>query len=102
MANIVLTDIIHQKSAQRSVALMQLNIDANAEVFTIIDRRNMLPIYSGLRPQGGTAKVMLPQEYATAAYCIVGIIDNDQQFNCKFIDGIIAELVDANVVDMSQ
>lgn len=101
MANRVLTTI-RQPSAQRPVALMQLKIDANAEVFTIIDRRSMLPFYSGLRPTGGIAKVIMPQEYATAAYCIVGIIDNDQQFNCKFKDGAIAELVDANVVDMSQ
>ncbi|MDO8254799.1 hypothetical protein [Shewanella algae] len=101
MTNRVLS-IIRQQSAQRQTALMQLKMDVNAEVFTIIDRRNMLPFYSGLRPPGGIAKVMMPQEYATAAYCIVGIIDNDQQFNCKFKDGAIAELVDANVVDMSQ
>ena len=96
----LLSDIVIHTS--RNGALLDLDMDTNAERFTVINRRSLIPIYSGIRPPSSRAKVLLPIEYATAGYCIVGIIDDSGVYNCKFVDGVQLQLVDATTVNMSQ
>ncbi|MFB2734194.1 hypothetical protein [Shewanella mangrovisoli] len=83
-------------------SLLSLTMDSNAERFILIDRRNLMVLYAGLKPPSKVAKVLLPQELATGHYCIVGIADDDGVYDCKFTDGLMLELVDANTVNMSQ
>lgn len=100
MTDKVLVDIVTKVS--RSTALLELDMDPAAERYIIIDRRSLLPLYSGVRPPLGIAKVLLPQELATAPYCLVGIVDDNGVYNAKFVDGVQLQLVDALTVDMSQ
>lgn len=102
MPNKVLTDIVVKSTAIRSLALLELTMDANAERFILIDRRTLTVLHSGIRPPSKVAKVLLPQEFATAHYCIVGIADDNGVYDCKFTDGLMLELVDANTINMSQ
>lgn len=100
MTDKVLVDIVSRVA--RSQALLELDMDPAAERFLVIDRRSLVPIHSGIRPQSGITKVLLPQELATAPYCLVGIIDNNGAYNAKFKDGVQLQLVDALTVNMSQ
>lgn len=102
MPNIVLSDIVVKSTAIRSLALLTLTMDANAERFILIDRRTLTVLYAGIRPPSKVAKVLLPQELATGHYCLVGIVDDNGVYDCKFTDGLMLELVDANIVNMSQ
>lgn len=100
MTDKVLVDLVSKMS--RHQALLELDMDPAAERFTIIDRRSLLPLFSGVRPTTGIAKVLLPLELATANHCLVGIIDDNGVYNAKFVDGVQLQLVDALTVDMSQ
>ncbi|MFV0597986.1 hypothetical protein ACSMFS_02650 [Shewanella xiamenensis] len=102
MPNKVLSDIVVKRSGVRSLALLALTMDANAERFLLIDRRSFTVLHAGIRPPSKVAKVLMPQELATGHYCIVGIADDDGVYDCKFTDGLMLELVDANTVNMSQ
>lgn len=102
MTNIVLSDIVIKSTAIRSLALISLDMDINAERFILIDRRTLTVVYAGIRPPSNVTKVLLPQVFAIGNYCIAGIVDDNGVYDCKFVDGVMAELVDANTVDMSQ
>ncbi|WP_345888916.1 hypothetical protein [Shewanella algae] len=86
----------------RYQGLLELDMDVNAERFVVFDRRSFMPLYSGIRPPSGIAKVLMPQELTTAGYCLVGIVDDGGQYNAKFLDGVQLQLVNALTVDMSQ
>lgn len=86
----------------RSTGLLEINMDEAAERFVVIDRRNMQIIHAGVRPQSGIAKILMAINYATANHCLVGIVDDDQVFNAKFLDGVKLQIVDQNTVNMSQ
>ncbi|GGZ31594.1 hypothetical protein C8J23_101157 [Shewanella chilikensis] len=38
-------------------------------------------------------KTVLPVKYATTAKMFVGILDDDGEYDCKFTDGVLAQLV---------
>ncbi|WP_412486380.1 hypothetical protein [Shewanella chilikensis] len=86
----------------RALSLMHLNVDPNAERFVIFDRRNFELIYAGRCPPSGVIKILQPIDYSTGPYFLVGIVDDDGVYNCKFTDGVQAQVVNANTVDMSQ
>jgi hypothetical protein len=69
-------------------ALLEMDIDENAERYLVLDRRSLIPIYAGIRSVNGTTKIVLEQVFATAQHCLVGILDDDVQYNAKFIDGV--------------
>lgn len=102
MPNKVLTDIVVKSTAIRSLALFELDMDADAERFILIDRRSFLNVYAGIRPISNILKVLLPQDFAMGHHLIVGIVDDHGVYDCKFMDGVMLQLVDANTVDMSQ
>lgn len=102
MPNKLLLDTFVKRSELRPLSLLALTMDANAERFILIDRRSFAVLHTGIRPPSKVAKVLMPQELATGHYCIVGIADDDGVYDCKFTDGLMLELVDANTVNMSQ
>lgn len=102
MSNIVLSDIVIKSTAIRSLALLTVDIDTNAERCVLIDRRTFTVLYAGIRPPSNVIKLLQPLEFAIGNYCIVGIVDDNGVYDCKFADGLKLELVDANTVDMSQ
>ncbi|MCW3171437.1 hypothetical protein [Shewanella subflava] len=94
--------IIRKQSLTQPMSLLEVDMDADAESFIVIDRRNFSMITKSVRPTSGIVKVLLGIEYSQDGYCIVGIIDNDKTYDCKFVDGVKLQAVDANLINMSQ
>lgn len=83
-------------------ALVQIDMDVDAERLVIQDRNTMEQLYYGSRPTMGISKVIVPMRYATSNSLLVGILDVSEVYNCNFTDSVRAEIVDAYSVDMSQ
>ncbi|MCL1088077.1 hypothetical protein L2744_00320 [Shewanella profunda] len=95
-------NIVTQKIGVIPVGLIAVDMDSAAERLVISDRLQLLPINIVTRPSSGIAKILVPQIYTISNSLIVGILDDSGVYDCKFVDGVMAELVDANTVDMSQ
>lgn len=88
--------------APRPLGLISIDIDQAAERFMILNRSTGELILNTIRPQTGVAKRLVPLIYTGSNKLIIGILDDNGVYDCKFVDGVMAELVDANTVDMSQ
>ncbi|MEM6190517.1 hypothetical protein [Shewanella scandinavica] len=86
----------------RAIGMLTIDVDSNAERFMIMDRVTGAMILHTKPPLSKTVKTLVSLSYTTSNNIIVGILDDAKVYDCKFIDGIQAELVDANTVDMSQ
>lgn len=80
------------------LALVEVDIDPDAERIIIIDRTNMATLALSTRPLSGILRVVLPHKYAIEHNCIVGIIDDSGKYNCWFMDGVKAQSIDLNVM----
>jgi uncharacterized UPF0146 family protein len=85
-----------------NVALLELDMDVDAERVFAMDRNTGITLVFGLRPPSGIWKIILDKSYAVDSKLLVGIIDTDNQFNATVIDGVKLKLVDGNFVDLSQ
>ncbi|MDT3280398.1 hypothetical protein [Shewanella scandinavica] len=86
----------------RPLGLVEVNMDVNAERLMVINRTTGEIITNTLRPSSGIAKLLVPFLYTNSNKLLVGILDDSQVYDCKFVDGVMAELIDANTVNMSQ
>lgn len=102
MSNQLLLGTVVKRSVSRVLALFEIDMDTEAERFILIDRRSLSVLHAGIKPPTNIAKVLMPQEFATGNYSIAGIVDDNGVYDCKFMDGVMLQLVDANTVDMSQ
>ncbi|MCT7942377.1 hypothetical protein [Shewanella holmiensis] len=100
MIKSMLTKVINLEP--RYLGLISVDMDLDAERIIIMDRISGSILNNTLRPQSGISKTIVSKNYTTLNNIIVGIVDDNMTYNCKFIDGIQAELVDANTVDISQ
>lgn len=82
--------------------LIVVDMDDSAERIVVLDRDNISVISVSLRPPKNIYKLVVPQIYTTKNNLIIGILDDNGVYDCKFLDGVKAELVDLNTVDMSQ
>lgn len=89
------------KLGQVPLSLMELNIDQAANRFVIIDRRNLDILFAGANTESSMVKTVLPLEYSVGNYCLVGILDDDGQYNAKFVDGVQCQLIDLNTANLS-
>ena len=65
--------------------------------------RNRYSILIGtIRPPSGILKLIIPISFTTNNQLLIGTLDDSATYDCKFADGVKAELVNANTVDMSQ
>lgn len=39
-------------------------------------------------------RIVLPEKYAVTEKLLIGIVDDDEVYDCKFTDGVLGELVD--------
>lgn len=83
------------------IALLQVDMDPASELLAIIDRNLLVMIWACIRPPSGVAKIRVPMEYAITGKLLVGILDNNRVYDCKFTDGVRCEIVQSDV-DMSQ
>ena len=80
--------------------LVELDFDADAERYGVIDRRNMNRFWVGPVPATNPAKIIVPIEYTTSNNLLVMIFDDagDPRFNMVGNDMVQAKLVDARTV----
>ncbi|MGI2067839.1 hypothetical protein [Shewanella sp. MF08487] len=88
--------------AIRPLGLIAVDMDVNAERLMVLNRKTGEIFTNTLRPSTGIAKLLVPVIYTTSNELVVGILDDSREYDCKFVDGVKAELVDANTVNMSQ
>ncbi|MGI2145740.1 hypothetical protein [Shewanella frigidimarina] len=86
----------------RPLGLIEVDMDIAAERIIIFDRMSGQLITNTLRPTSGISKTLVEKKYTTSNNLIAGILDDGEVYACKFIDGIMAEIVDANTINMSQ
>jgi hypothetical protein len=86
----------------RPAGLITVDMDIAAERIMIMDRKSGQLINHTLRPQSGVCKMLVQVSYTTSNDIIVGMLDDGNVYEAKFKDGVMAELVDANTVNMSQ
>lgn len=85
----------------RPIAVLQVDMDVNAERLFVIDRSTFEVLWVLLRPQSGIAKMQLPSLYSVSDRLLVGILDDNRIYNTKVVDGVRCEIVQSDF-DMSQ
>jgi hypothetical protein len=88
---------INDKSQLIQQALITADTDINAERIVIVDRRNMTVIHSK-SIDSHIVNLIVPLIYLAKNNLLVGILDDDMEFNCQFIDGVKPELINGNAI----
>ncbi|MCH4294230.1 hypothetical protein MJ923_07915 [Shewanella sp. 3B26] len=87
------------KAIPRQMAKLAIvNADPNAERFIVLNRRSMAVLRHGSFANGHTQNCFFALGYENRSDLLLLIVDDDEQFNAKAMDGIQAELGDANEV----
>lgn len=81
-------------------AMLEVDTDNDAECIIIFDRHFKDNFYQIFNLNGGVFKTIVPIQYATSSELMVGITDRDRTYNAKFVDGVKAELIDGNTVNI--
>ncbi|MCK8043917.1 hypothetical protein MSG37_03395 [Shewanella sp. 1CM18E] len=67
-----------------------------------MDRTTGKTLGYALRPPSGIYKLVLDVRFTADPLLLVGILDNDLQYNAAVADGVKLQLVDGNTVNLSQ
>lgn len=83
-----------------SRGLITADVDTAAERFVIMDRRNMQPVFHGVKPASSIANIIVPFEYTNGFHLVVFIIDDTgtPSYNMMAADKVKAELVNAKLL----
>lgn len=98
MINII--PIINIKLAVINQAVLTIDADPDAERVLIIDRNTAETIYNFNYQSNKQLKFIVPLIYSVNADLLVGILDDNRVCNTKFVDGVKAELIDGNLVNI--
>lgn len=81
-------------------AVLSVDADPDAER-VIIMARDTGEIFHNFRYQSNKQlKFIVPLNYSVNADLLVGILDDNRTYNAKFVDGVKAELIDGNTVNI--
>lgn len=83
-----------------SRGLVTVDIDPAAERVAILDRRNLLLLFNGVKPASGIANIIMPFEYTNGFDLVVFIIDDGgtPSYNMMAADKVKAELINAKLL----
>ncbi|GGA95736.1 hypothetical protein [Agarivorans gilvus] len=97
-----MTRIIQAKRVlrTRNVSLLELDADSVAERYFVMDRKTLSILKADKLPSG-MVKLILPAEYSLTQSVLVGIVDDNQQYNAAVADGVVLQSVDATELNMS-
>lgn len=101
MTNLVFGIITPIQMTSRYIGLLEVDIDPDCERYMVLDRVTGELLWQGISTSN-VLKIILPIEYSVTPSILFGILDDDAVYDCKFIDGVLLEAVDANTVNMSQ
>lgn len=76
-------------------ARVTVDADPSAERI-ILMHRDTGDIYYVFKPVTAITSFNVPIDHTTTDTILVGILDDNRTYNCKFIDGVRAESVDGN------
>lgn len=95
-----LLEIIIPKDRAFNQAVVSVDADLDAERIFILNR-NSGEIYHNFTFEiNKTLRFVVPNEHLVNSNILVGILDDDRTFNAKFVDGVQAELIDGNFVNI--
>jgi hypothetical protein len=80
--------------------VVAVDADSDAERVVIIDR-NTTEVFHNFNYQSNKQlKFIVPLIYSVNANLLVGILDDNRFYNAKFVDGVKAELINGNTVNI--
>ncbi|MGE4260023.1 hypothetical protein [Shewanella sp.] len=97
-SSIVLSSPIISKGVYL-MGMLTLDIDANAERYVVLERNTLAVLHHNRPPASGIVNLLIPAKFATSGL-IVGIVDDDGQYNIKMFDGVTCDLVNANLAEL--
>lgn len=81
-------------------ALLTIDADPDAERVLIMSRDTGDTFYSFTYQSNKQLKFIVPFNYSINADLLVGILDDNRTYNTRFIDGVQAEVIDGNTVNI--
>lgn len=82
--------------------MLEVDTDTNAERIAVFNRVTMARLYNMKVAANGVIQLRVPLAHTENNTLLVGIVDDDGVYNCKFVDGVKAQLVDGNVLSMKR
>ncbi|MCU8012183.1 hypothetical protein [Shewanella sp. SM74] len=95
MINIALNTVVKAPISLRAIVSVDADIDAER---ILILNRDTGDLYHSFKRALAIHMFVVPYQHATNDALLVGILDNDRVYNCKFVDGVRAESVNANAI----
>ncbi|MCU8106064.1 hypothetical protein L5M38_16185 [Shewanella sp. SM101] len=81
-------------------ALLTIDADPDAERVLIMSRDTGDIFYNFTYQSNKQLKFIVPFNYSINADLLVGILDDNRTYNTRFIDGVQAEVIDGNTVNI--
>lgn len=81
-------------------AVLTIDADPDAERVLIMARYTGEIFHNFKYQSNKQLKFIVPLNYSVNADLLVGILDDNRVYNTKFVDGIKAELIDGNTVNI--
>ncbi|MCT8866318.1 hypothetical protein [Shewanella xiamenensis] len=81
-------------------AILTIDADPDAERLLIISRDTGEIFHNFTYQSNKQLKFIVPLNYSVNADLLVGILDDNRVYNTKFVDGVKAELIDGNTVNI--
>lgn len=98
MINIV--TIVTLKPPVVNQAMLSIDADPDAERVLIMVRDTGEVFHNFKYQSNKQLKFIVPLIYSVNADLLVGILDDNRVYNTKFVDGVKAELIDGNLVNI--
>ncbi len=99
-----MTKFLHPKAIRLAFnyqAMVEVTGDDAAERVVIMDRSSLEVFHNFVFQSSKTFKAIVPLRYATSHELLVGVLDDNRMFNTEFVDGLEADLIDGNLVNVS-
>ncbi|MFB2800468.1 hypothetical protein ACE022_03760 [Shewanella seohaensis] len=82
------------KVPRRHIALVEVDVDPESNRLVICERQSLTTLTNMIVGVTNPIKIVLPEKYALTEKLLIGIMDDDGIYDCKFTDGVLGELVD--------
>lgn len=95
MINIALNTVLRAPISLRAIISVDADIDAER---ILILNRDTGDLYHSFKRALAVHVFVVPYQHTTNDTLLVGILDDDRVYNCKFVDGVRAESVNVNAI----
>ncbi|MCU8004172.1 hypothetical protein L5M38_02620 [Shewanella sp. SM101] len=93
-------NIIAAKDRDYDQAMIAIDADPDAERVIVMARDTGEVFHNFTYQSNKQLKFIVPLIYSVNADLLVGILDDNRTYNTKFVDGVKAELIDGNTVNI--